>query len=408
MTTPATLPASATPCVAGGSSHAGWADAEPLSGATLDEFADAIAADALIVGVGESTRFARETFGVRDKLSRRLIQRHGFRALAIQDSADVAAELDRYVRLGIGSAESALDAAWRPWRTFEMVGALQWIRAFNSTHPDSPVRIFGVKPRQAQPADYDAILDYVRRSAPGRLNDVTAQLAPIRTAHDTDEHVQRARGTHPGRPFAHHARDALALIELLPGVDDEILTRMRLIVEFHRDSVAGRGSYAGDAALWADTVSNHQQRSGLRMVYWDGIAHTTAAPPTLGLAPERGPQPSVGSLLRSRYGSRYRSVAIGFHHGNLGATTVPEPAPDLVDSTLGKTDLPAQWLDLRRQIRAWNRPAKLRVISGVYNPSRDAAEHMTVASLAEAFDMLVHIRQVSPVRPMPSRAPEGL
>ncbi|WP_433237147.1 hypothetical protein ACQPYK_28320 [Streptosporangium sp. CA-135522] len=40
----------------------------------------------------------------------------------------------------------------------------------------------------------------------------------------------------------------------------------------------------------------------------------------------------------------------------------------------------------------------MRVISGVYDPSRDAAEHMAVASLTDAFDVLIHIRQVSPVR----------
>ncbi|GAA3080792.1 hypothetical protein GCM10020000_78320 [Streptomyces olivoverticillatus] len=61
-------------------------------------------------------------------------------------------------------------------------------------------------------------------------------------------------------------------------------------------------------------------------------------------------------------------------------------------------DLPAHWLDLRNDAarRRWDGPAKARVISGVYDPSRDAAEHMAVASLADAFDVLVHIRQVSP------------
>ncbi|GAA3080809.1 hypothetical protein GCM10020000_78340 [Streptomyces olivoverticillatus] len=118
---------------------------------------------------------------------------------------------------GEGSAESALDGAWRPWRTAEMAAALEWIRAFNEEHPDDPVRIFGVKPMQAQDADYDAVLEHVRESAPERLAEVASHLDPIRTAHRIDEHVQRARGTHPGRPFAEHARDALALIRSLPG-----------------------------------------------------------------------------------------------------------------------------------------------------------------------------------------------
>jgi len=381
------------------------AEAGPLSDATLDDLAERLAAAATIVGIGESTRFSRETFGVRDQLLRRLVRHHGFRALAVQDSAGVAAGLDRYVRGGEGSAESALEEAWRPWRTAEMVATLEWIRAFNRDHPNDPVRIFGVKPAQARPEDYDAVLDHVRRSAPDRLAEVASHLDPIRTAHHTDEHVQRARGTHPGRPFAEHARDALALIRSWPGADHDeaVLARMRGIVDFHERSVAGRGDYAGDAAVWADAISDSQSRTGVRVVYWDGIAHTSAAETVLGLAPGRGPQPTVGSLLRKRHGARYVSVAIGFHHGDLGVAAVPEPAGDLIDATLGEVDLPAHWLDLRRDAvrRRWEGPAKVRVISGVYDPSRDAAEHMTVASLADAFDVLVHIRRVSPVRWLP-------
>ncbi|WP_327703560.1 erythromycin esterase family protein [Streptomyces decoyicus] len=380
-------------------------DVVPLSDATLDELAAKLAAATTIVGIGESSRFSRETFGVRDQLFRRLVRHHGFRALAVQDSAGVAAGLDRYVRDGEGSAESALDGAWRPWRTAEMAAALEWIRAFNRDHPDDPVRIFGVKPAQAQAEDYDAVLDHVRGSAPERLAEVASHLEVIRTAHHTDEHVQRARGMHPGRPFADHARDALALVRSLPGADDDdgILARMRLIVDFHERSVAGRGNYAGDAAVWADALGDAQRRAGLRMVYWDGIAHTSAAETVLGLAPERGPQPGVGSLLRRRYGARYVSVAIGFHHGDLGVVTVPEPAGELIDAMLGEVDLPAHWLDLRRDAarRRWDGPVKARVISGVYDPSRDAAEHIAVASLADAFDVLIHIRRVTPVRWLP-------
>ncbi|WP_259464991.1 erythromycin esterase family protein [Streptomyces sp. TLI_171] len=364
----------------------------------LDEIAGDLAAGAEIVGTGESTRFARETFVARDQLFRRLVRDHGFRALALQDTADVGAALDALVRGGDGTAESALAGAWRPWRTAEMADSLEWIRAFNREHPADPVRIFGVKPVQAGPADYDAVLEHVRVAAPERLASLAAHLDPIRTAHQLDEHVQRARGVHPGRPFAEHARDARALLEPVPGAA-EVAERMRLIVEFHERSVAGRGSYAGEAEAWAEAIADHHDRTGQRTVYWDGIAHTSAAGATLGVASGRGTRPTVGSVLRARYGARYVSVAVGFHHGDLGVAVVPAPAADLVDARLGATNLPARWLDLRREDvrRHWDGPAKARVISGIYTPERDAAEHLAVASLPEAFDVLLHLRQVSPV-----------
>ena len=373
-----------------------------LTQTALDQMAEAIATGATVAGLGESTRFAHDTFAVRDQIFHRLVRRHGFRALAVQDSASAGAALDAYVTGGAGTAAAALADAWRPWRTAEMAAALEWIRTFNADHPDDHVRIFGVKPAQAQPADYGAVLNHIRHTAPHRLAELTSHLEPIRSAHEIDEHVQRARGMHPGRPFAEHARDALAIVEQLP--DDAVLARMRLIVDFHERSVAGRDNYAGDAQLWAETIIDHQRRTGRQVAYWDGIAHTSAAPTTLGLAPQRGFQPTVGSVLRHQYGTGYASVAIGFHHGDLGVVTVPDPPPDWLDARLGAADQPSRWLDLRAGDlrRHWDGPAKARVISGVYDPARDAAEHLAVVSLPDAFDVLVHLHRVSPVRGLPA------
>jgi erythromycin esterase len=374
----------------------------PLSRAALDELADAIAAGATVAGLGESTRFAHETFGVRDQLWRRLVREHGFRALALHDDVSAGATLDAYVTSGAGTAESALGSAWRPWRTAEMAATLDWIRMFNHDHPHDPLHIFGIKPAQARPADYDAVLDHVRHAAPHRLTELALHLEPIRTAHEIDEHVQRARGLHPGRPFAEHARDALAIVEQLSR--GSVLARMRLIVDYHERSLAGRDNYAGDAQLWAEAITGHQRRTGHRVAYWDGIAHTSAAPATLGQAPERGPQPTVGSVVRQHHGAGYVSVAIGFHHGDLGFATAPEPPPDWLDARLSAADQRAHWLDLRTSHlrRRWDGPATIRVISGIYDPSRDAADHLAVACLPDAFDLLVHLRRVSPVQWLPA------
>jgi len=362
------------------------------SDTAIDELAATIAEGATVLGMGESTRFGHETFDLRDRLLRRLVHDHAFRALAVQDSAGVGADLDAYV-LGEGTAESALRNAWRPWRTAEMVATLEWIRAYNAEHADDPVRILGVKPVQAQPADYDAVLEAVGEAAP----DLAAHLDPIRTAHQVDEHVQRARGIHPGRPFAEHARDALALVASVPGLAPDVLARMHLIVEFHERSVAGRGSYASDAEVWAGTVVAYQRSHGVRVAYWDGIGHTSATPVGVGLAPGDGAEPTVGSVLRGRYGTGYVSLGIGFHHGDLGVAVVPDPSPDWVDAKLGATGAPANWLDLRDEPGAWEGPARLRVISGVYDPARDADEHLAVASLVDAFDVLVQVREESAV-----------
>ncbi|MFE0099270.1 erythromycin esterase family protein [Streptomyces sp. NPDC059009] len=371
----------------------------PLSDGSLDALAARVADGATIVGIGGSTRFSREVTGIQDQLFRRLVTHHGFRLLAMQDHAGAVDRLDRYVRTGEGgSAGAALDASWRPWRTVETAVALEWIRDFNRQHPDDQVRIVGTRPAQAQSEDYEAVLDHVRASAPRRLPELAAHLEPIRTAHRLDEHVQRAQGVHPGRPFAEHARDALALLSSLPGSDEGVLARMRLIVDFHENSVAGRGSFVGEDDLAAEMLAGHQRESGLRMVLWDGIAHTTAAPLSLGVTPDEDPTHSIGSRLRADYGAAYVSVALGFHHGDLGVVTVPEAPADMLDAELGRVEAPAHWLDLRDDEGArarWAGPARMRVISGVYDPSHDADAFVAVASVTAAFDVLGHVREAT-------------
>ncbi|WP_083415238.1 erythromycin esterase family protein [Nocardia seriolae] len=153
---------------------------------------------ATVVGIGESTRFAHETFALRDEVFRALVERHGFRTLAVQDSANVGEALAAFVRTGEGSAGVALANAWRPWRTREMVGTLEWVREFNRMNAGDEVSIIGIKPVQAEQDDYEVVLDAVRAHAPGRLAQIAGHLEPIRTAHVVDEHVQRARGCSSG------------------------------------------------------------------------------------------------------------------------------------------------------------------------------------------------------------------
>ncbi|MEU2040300.1 erythromycin esterase family protein [Nocardia niwae] len=368
------------------------------SAADLDALIARLAA-ATVVGLGESTRFSRQTFGVRERLSRALIEGHGFRALAIQDSARSGERWDRFVTAGAGDPETVLAGAWRPWRTEESVATLHWIRAYNLAHPEDPVRIFGVEPPRAEPSDYDAVLDHVRHAAPDRLAAIEAHLAPIRTAHQVDEHVQRHHGSHPGRPFAEHAEDALALLAELPDTSERAtaLAHARLILDFHQQSVAGRG-FARDERPAAERVLEWQRSTGAGIVYWDGLAHTSSLPIVLGTAEFRG----TGSHLRAELGAGYASVGIGFHHGDLGAAVAPDPQPDLVDAALGEVELPAYYVDLRaaapEPVRGWlTGPAKLRTISGVYDPAADASANIRLASLADAFDVLIHLRETTPV-----------
>ncbi|MEV0294555.1 erythromycin esterase family protein [Nocardia sp. NPDC050710] len=383
-------------------------DTDPAhTGPDLDALIARLGA-ATVVGLGESTRFSRQTYGVRERIFRALVERHGFRVLAIQDSARSGDRLDTYVRTGAGTAEAALAEAWRPLRTAEMVATLAWIRAFNEQHPVDPIGILGVQPPHAEPTDYDAVLDYVRRAAPELSDTIAAHLTPIRTAHRIDEHVQRHQGIHPGRPFIDHARDALALLEELPETPerDAALTRARFIADFHLRSVAGQGGFARDE--WPSAERILERATDTKIVYWDGIAHTAGVALGVGRTTAAAFL-GAGSHLRERLGVGYAAVGVGFHHGDLGMTVAPDPSPDLVDAALGTVDQAAYYVDLRADapepVDHWRRgSAKLRTISGIYDPAKDAEANLEVTSLIDAFDALIHIRETSPVGWLPEFA----
>lgn len=376
------------------------------TGSDLVSLTDRIA-PATVVGLGESTRFSSQTYGIRERIFRSLVREHGFRALAIQDSAASGARLDAYVRKGIGDPRSILAEAWRPWRTAEMVATLTWLRDYNEHNPDQQVAVFGIEQPSAEPSDYAAVLDYVGSDAPERLSQLQEHLAPIRTAHRTDEHIQRHQGIHPGPPFAEHAREALALLATLPTgtAHRDALVHARRIVDFHENSVAAQGPAVRDEQHSAGTIIDQHNSTGARIVYWDGTAHTAGTTLSVGDSTTmrfRG----VGSYLRAHFGPRYLSVAISFHHGDLGAAIAPEPRPELVEAALGTVDLPAFYVDLRdeapRQVQQWRRgPAWTRTISGVYNPDEDNEAKLAVSDLASAFDVLIHIRETTPVQWLP-------
>lgn len=377
--------------------------------ADVEELIDAIG-EALVVGLGESTRAAHETFAFRDRIWRALVQVKGFRTLAIQDSAALVEKLDAWVRTGDGDLTEILSRAWWPWRTVEMAQAMTWIRDFNIARPDDQIRLLAVQPTIVEPSDYDTVRAFVTRAAPEVAGQVVHHLDAIRSAHDLDEHVQQHRGIHPGTPFVERARAAHRLIQRLPHSPGRTaaLESAERIVEFHARSVVGGGfDPQREEQVAAERILKWQSTTGHRVVYWDGIFHTASTAPPTGRSRDDAPT-SAGGHLRRNLGQNYASVAIGFHHGEVRGAPVPAPPADYIDAILAEGTPTTYYVDLRRAapdpVSRWlAHPRKVRVINGTYDPAADAAAHITAASLSGWFDALVHIRAVTPTTDLATR-----
>ncbi|KAB2352351.1 erythromycin esterase family protein [Actinomadura rudentiformis] len=169
---------------------------------------------------------------------------------------------------------------------------------------------------------------------------------------------------------------------------------------------------AGLERALADGVAWWQERTGDKIVYWGGMAHTAVGDPrTISPSSPVATHRNMGGHLREHMGERYRSIGLTLGHGSIG---VPLPAPDVqfADSVLaaGADGRAGYFLDLRaprpEPVGRWlNASTRTRLIGPSYDPADDAAYHMSGGSLAGWFDVVVHTEEVTPVRllaPLPA------
>ncbi|MBE8519523.1 erythromycin esterase family protein [Amycolatopsis sp. H6(2020)] len=157
--------------------------------------------------------------------------------------------------------------------------------------------------------------------------------------------------------------------------------------------------------LLAENTIRWHEHTGQKIVYWGGMAHmVNGRARALSTETPQDVHRSAGSYLREHFGSGHRSVGLTFHHGSA-SYAVPAPPADFVDATLGSTGMDAYLLDLHAPspdpVREWlSRPAKTRLVGPAYNPAEDEVRHLSGGSLAEWFDVIVHVQEVTPAHPL--------
>ncbi len=370
-----------------------WLAAQPAG--LRPEVISEAARDAVVVGLGVSTRAAHEVFDFVTAATWLLIER-GFTTIAVLDNQRVADLYDRYISGEDIDLNHALAQAWGPWQIAEMRDALVRLREHNQTRTDAPVRIIGIASSRVLSADYDRILDLLSGINARTAARVEALLDVIRVAHGSGEHVLRAHGTHPGTPFvdlARSARDYVADLEP-SGERHAALELLDAVVDFHANVIGVGYDMAREEHAAAGRLLNHHRRTGERIVLWEGSAHIAAHP-----------GPMLGPHLRTELGDQYLAVHITFGHGRIPGITIPAPRTDSIDAQLAVSGS-ARTLDLRTPPAATiaehlERPWPTRLISGLYDPAEDAEHYIDLPALAESFDALVYIPAITPTHPLP-------
>lgn len=415
--------------------------AMPLSSAdaSRDEDVDVIVSrlgDARVVLIGEASHGTHEFYAVRAAVTRRLIERHGFNAVAIEGDWPDSRRVDRFVR---GSSEDADASAalggfrrfpqWM-WRNHLVQGFVDWMRGHNAGQPpDRRCGFYGLDLYSLH-GSIDAVLRYLERVDPRAALRARERYSCFEAVGGNDP---QAYGYAATRQPAEACEEEVVrqLAELRHCVDEyasggseseeEFFSaeqNARLVANAERYY---RAMFRGRTSSWnlrdthmAETLEAVVDRLGrggsiARVCVWAHNSHLGDARAT---SMGRGGEVNLGQLARQRYGDKVRVVGFSTYTGSVTAAhDWDEPArrrwvrPALagsIEALLHRVGVPNFLLDLRaprvRELLA--EPLLERAIGVIYRPETERMSHYFEASPSRQFDLLVHLDETKALAPL--------
>ena len=405
---------------------------EPESPDFADSFQDL--GDRRVVLLGEATHGTAEFYRARAAITRRLVERHGFRLVAVEADWPDAAVLDRMVRSLPPKAGEAPPFQRFPtwmWRNRETAELLLWLRAYNAGRdPSERAGFYGLDLYNLH-GSIAAVLGYLDEVDPAAAEIARERYACLTPWQQAPAVYGRAvlTGGYRSCEAAVVAQCRDLLERRLSGYEDGALLdasrNARLIAAAEQYY---RAMYYGGAEAWnlrdrhmAETLGHLLEASGSssKAVVWAHNSHIGDARAT-GMGRERH-ELNLGQLCRERFGAEAALVGFGTHSGTVAAASawggpmqVMEVAPAHRDSYehlchaahRSRFLLP---LAGNREIASRLRPARPeRFIGVVYRPETEFQSHYVKASLPDQFDAWAWFDKTSAVTPLgDTTAPEG-
>jgi erythromycin esterase len=109
-------------------------------------------AEAKVLGLGEAVHTSDGFYTAKVRIIKYLIENHNYRAISWESPWGKALSATKFVENNDGTVEDALNGLFRVWRSKSVAGLLLWLRDWNISHPNDPVRFFG---NDTQQPDWD-------------------------------------------------------------------------------------------------------------------------------------------------------------------------------------------------------------------------------------------------------------
>lgn len=398
---------------------------DPAFGALFDRFASA-----RVVLLGEASHGTAEFYRARAAITRRLIEKHGFRIVAVEADWPDAAHYDRYVRDLPAPRHDEPPfrrfPAWM-WRNTEVEAFIEGLREWNLARPVQDRAGFYGLDLYNLSASMRSVLDYLDRVDP-RAADIARQrygcLTPWARNPQTygrmalssgyracEEGVVKTLTDLLGKKIEYANADGVAFLDATGNA--------RLV---KNAEAYYRAMYYGSAESWNlrdthmfETLCGLLDAGGpeARAVVWAHNSHIGDASKTeMGVERE---ELNIGQLCRERFGVHAALIGFGTHTGTVACASdwdepmeVKRVSPSLDDSyeRLAHEAMVARFLlDLRDGVhdplrRRLLQPRLERFIGVIYRPETERWSHYVGCSLPQQFDAYVWFDETTAVTPL--------
>lgn len=425
--------------------------AQPIRGRSgdYDALLDAIG-DRRFVLLGEASHGTHEFYHERARITRRLIERKQFDAVAVEADWPDALRVDRYLRATSRdrNARQALEGferfpAWM-WRNLDVVDFIEWLHRYNGILARDRQRVgfYGLD-LYSLFASIDQVLLYLQNRDPAMAARARARYACFDHCHrDSQRYAQEtAFGSAASCEDAvvSQLRDMSAL-QPPAGVDawSDFQARQNARVVKNAEAYY-RTMFRADVSSWnlrdqhmAETLgelADHiEQRAGrpAKIVVWEHNSHIGDARATeMG----RHGEWTFGQLARQRYGDDVMLIGFTTYSGTVTAASdwggpahrkVVQPAlAESYEAVFHDVDLPKFMLPLKDDIANLLRGERLmRAIGVIYRPDTERYSHYFYSALPDQFDIVLHFDKTRAVEPLeytqhwsgevPETFPEGV
>ncbi|WP_407352539.1 protein-L-isoaspartate(D-aspartate) O-methyltransferase [Luteimonas sp. R10] len=417
--------------------------AEPLPAPDAPAFAAAFDrfADCRVVLLGECSHGTSEFYRARDAVTRRLVEQHGFRFVAVEADWPDAAAVNRHVRHLSQPADAAPVFRRFPtwmWRNAEAAALVDWLRARNRGRDAARQAGFYGLDIYNMGASIAAVLAYLDEVDPGSA-EVARERYGCLTPWQNDPATYGRAVLREGyrkceQAVVRQCRDLLQSRLQYAAADGErfldAAQSARLVASAERYY---RVMYYGGAESWNlrdthmfETLEHllHAHGDDAKAVVWAHNSHIGDARHTeMGAARD---ELNIGQLCRERFGEAAALIGFGTHAGTVAAAShwggdmqVKRVRPshrDSVERLCHDAGVPRCLLDLRagrhEALRRALLPPRLeRFIGVIYRPETELQSHYAQVSLPQQFDAYVWfdetraVTALGPQHPRPG-APE--